>query len=157
MSTEPAADVSNQQSGQTTSPTNIENVNQGPKLNTPVAEKKPLSPKAQQILEQNEAARKDAEKESQFFKLNIGEETIITVNPEKTANFKTKTQDGRLVTQFRYFFYDMLSDRDKQWDVFHNISDDIDQRIKQGIFTMKVKCLANTKGNPKYEIHDLNA
>lgn len=155
MSNVPAEEVSNPQSGQTTS--NNTEVKQGPQLNTPVVEKKALSPKAQAILEQNEAVRKEAEKESQFFKLEIGEESIVTINPEKTTNFKTKTQDGRLVTQFRYFFYDMLSDRDKQWDVFHNTSNDIDSRIKQGILTMKVKCVANTKGNPKYEIHDLNS
>lgn len=167
MSNQPEVQNNGQSGSSTSNQIQPGNVNQGPttnqipnnqgmaqpQLNTRVQ----LSNNAINILNANEAARKEAEKESQFFRLNIGEETIINVNPDRTTNFKAKTSDGRLVTQFRYFFYDLGTNSEKQWDVFHNTSKDIDDRVRQGICTMKVKAVPNSKGNVKYEIHDLNS
>ena len=98
-----------------------------------------------------------------FFQLDIGEEAIVTIDPNRIDTFKTKTKSGDLSDQFRFYLIDIRAqDRTKTFDCYANTADQILNKMDEmdgngnPKHTMKIKCVANQTGGRKYQIEDAN-
>lgn len=140
------------------------NKEENPEQEIPVSgNRTKLSAEALDRMNENEKARKEAEKTSKFFKLEIGEETIVSILPEKSLTFKSETRDHQLVDKFRYYLYDRnVPDVEKVFDCYWKMSEAIDNEIRRLAeldrpFEMKIKCVPriNDKTKPAYVIESL--